>query len=128
MRDHRQNRHVEFQSTPLREGRRVDQSVLDIDAAGFNPRPSVRGDKASLRERTTNVEFQSTPLREGRQMRNALIAQCRPFQSTPLREGRLVLAAPDVARDRFNPRPSVRGDPIIKLVSPCVSVSIHAPP
>ena len=121
-----------FQSTPLREGRRRHGERRPQTSAGFNPRPSVRGDVAFFRGRITRISFQSTPLREGRHgsdgdvsgrfwfqstplregrqdgFTNDIIEQW--FQSTPLREGRRSSAARRRYSASFNPRPSVRGD------------------
>ena len=56
---------VKFQSTPLREGRRLK----DVTLGGYD-------------------KFQSTPLREGRRHHQANRGVLPQFQSTPLREGR----------------------------------------
>ncbi len=55
-----------FQFTPLREGRRAFLHTASI-ANHFNSRPSARGDCAIVRRGLQIVVFQFTPLREGRQ-------------------------------------------------------------
>ncbi len=93
-----------FQSTPLREGRRLSQDT---------------------RYRVSS--FQSTPLREGRLtdwIRSSGIAS---FQSTPLREGRQPCPVFSASRRRFNPRPCARGDHTGEIRNTRGNVSIHAP-
>ena len=100
---------LQFQFTPLREGRRY--TIIGGDADDyFNSRPSARGD-AILCTMSIRGAFQFTPLREGRLAQNRHYkAPKLIFQFTPLREGR-------PHRGRFNPdalyfnsRPSARGD------------------
>ena len=78
---------VEFQSTPLREGRQPSIPIVLLP-----------------------LSFQSTPLREGRPFHFRILFCNRRFQSTPLREGRLKKVACCLMIGDFNPRPCVRGD------------------
>ena len=99
---------IQFQFTPLREGRRVHSSAISLSA----PR------------------FQFTPLREGRPGYPARTAQAMIFQFTPLREGRRWNRDADAGRDtHFNSRPSARGDRMRgnRRFRPA-RISIHAPP
>ncbi len=57
--------HVQFQSTPLREGRRGNFLYVGCFQC-FNPRPCARGDMIRLSANQHQEPFQSTPLREGR--------------------------------------------------------------
>jgi len=59
---------LEFQSTPLQEGRQVIQLRF-----------------------LNSLKFQSTPLQEGRQYRRSGSQRASLFQSTPLQEGRPLL-------------------------------------
>ncbi len=61
---------LEFQFTPLREGRR-DTDVYQIYMADFNSRPSARGDDLREAALQMRIKFQFTPLREGRRQRQA---------------------------------------------------------
>ena len=77
-----------FQSTPLCEGR-----------------PELMIDQAQ------DAAFQSTPLCEGRHdIVSIVVTDPLKFQSTPLCEGRRRSPFPPRRANRFNPRPSVRGD------------------
>jgi len=77
----------QFQSTPLREGRRThirqvpDQVQVSIHAPA---RGTTCGDQFIRLQKL----FQSTPLREGRQCFRKFLDLVQKFQSTPLREGR----------------------------------------
>ena len=85
---------LQFQSTPLREGRRLGHGICS----------------------TGVYEFQSTPLREGRRQIFGGSVSILRFQSTPLREGRRRGWAASRSRHGcFNPRPYARGDPRIVL-------------
>ena len=79
---------LQFQFTPLREGRPADKANHNLPAL-----------------------FQFTPLREGRHGGiRRVICQQDEFQFTPLREGRLLQAVTFHASPHFNSRPSARGD------------------
>ena len=96
---------LQFQFTPLREGRRSAgrRPLLNLN---FNSRPSARGDihkSCGARRR----KFQFTPLREGR----------RRHCGQPRKHGR-----------DFNSRPSARGDTAARTAAPATAISIHAPP
>ncbi len=98
-----------FQSTPLREGRRVLR-YPPVRGAGFNPRPCARGDHIGLGSRYTNQRVSiHAPARGATLCSSRFIGLCGVsihapargatkigsasfaaymFQSTPLREGR----------------------------------------
>ena len=97
---------IEFQSTPLREGRHGARRLY-VDGRHFNPRPSVRGDMALAISAAPREPFQSTPLREGRLVVKNAGVTAEAFQSTPPREGR--------QKD-------------IETMQRIVKISIHAPP
>ena len=118
-----------FQFTPLREGRlKVFLSVpLPLH---FNSRPSARGD---LRCDFSPFELCSisihAPPRGATRRRIYGERRAVLFQFTPLREGRRWRGAPGIARENFNSRPSARGDAKgFIIVSPHITISIHAPP
>ena len=119
---------IEFQFTPLREGR---QRLMD--------------------ELEELMRFQFTPLREGRLADSIFRALRHLFQFTPLREGRqadqihvesyqrISIHAPprgateDLMKrwdywENFNSRPSARGDSFKRFKSSGYIISIHAPP
>ena len=106
-------RMARFQSTPLREGRRINrlnklqEAWVSIHAptrgatlsdrgmrrfhACFNPRPYERGDETNLQiARETNVSIHA-PTR-GATGTGFNIKVWQGFQSTPLREGRLTIS------------------------------------
>ena len=58
-----------FQFTPLREGRRGDLEAA-FSVFDFNSRPSARGDQAIAQAQAPKQAFQFTPLREGRHFIN----------------------------------------------------------
>ena len=58
-------RREQFQSTPLREGRRSLRRRPRAEDC-FNPRPCARGDLSKVPQSLDDIKFQSTPLREGR--------------------------------------------------------------
>ena len=118
---------VEFQFTPLREGRRCKRNKT-----------------------SSTMRFQFTPLREGRPSRSYSGACALRFQFTPLREGRRacvqtqrrlqtisIHAPPRGATSTaswlswltyFNSRPSARGDGSTERKAESACISIHAPP
>ena len=100
---------------------RGDSAAADVlgGAGGFNPRPSVRGDRGSLLSEQLDDQFQSTPLCEGRPTGATKLKVLAKFQSTPLCEGRLGAKSINALSSAcFNPRPSVRGDffPLIIII------------
>jgi len=98
---------VQFQSTPLREGRQeVKAYSIQMEAL-----------------------FQSTPLREGRHVYAGDLYPVAMFQSTPLREGRRCSEMEPLQVDGgFNPRPCARGDfNNAQFINTPIIVSIHAP-
>ena len=142
-------RHDLFQFTPLREGRRVELSIV-VFLSNFNSRPSARGDALSVQHQKRQVNFNSRPSARG-DGRCTTIAKrtgyfnSRPsargdfpfflrrhvasrFQFTPLREGRRGDGGHFRNRQDFNSRPSARGDLTIDYVSGIIPISIHAPP
>ena len=77
-----------FQFTPLREGRRKCQMLINPVEISIHAPP--RGATHWRAERKAPCRsFQFTPLREGRRGSVSLIGQPNSFQFTPLREGRL---------------------------------------
>ena len=54
-----------FQSTPLREGRLL-QDLFTLLISRFQSTPLREGRREGLQERIAELTFQSTPLREGR--------------------------------------------------------------
>ena len=66
---------LEFQFTPLREGR-PDCDTEKENNGYFNSRPSARGDMKKYREKE-GIKFQFTPLREGR--RQKICNFCKSF-------------------------------------------------
>ncbi len=79
-----------FQSTPLREGRRLIPIPLTMLRISFNPRPCARGDKS----------------------RRTLSPTCSRFSiHAPARGATSTCVSPDRTGPRsFNPRPCARGD------------------
>ena len=61
----RKSKRLQFQFTPLREGRRHTEVEMEVHS-NFNSRPSARGDRRSPFTLPTKIQFQFTPLREGR--------------------------------------------------------------
>ena len=80
-------RFLQFQSTPLREGRHNALRRQEV-LCSFNPRPYERGDPKQKVISAQYLMFQSTPLREGRLFPCKSRQSSYMFQSTPLREGR----------------------------------------
>ena len=78
---------IEFQFTPLREGRR-NSHCRCAGGSDFNSRPSARGDSPPTSPISSGKSFQFTPLREGRQRLHVESGIPHLFQFTPLREGR----------------------------------------
>ena len=141
---------VEFQFTPLREGRRRLDVIGDI-ASDFNSRPSARGDPktATKKEEKNHISIHAPPRGATRACR-FLVFCGFPFQFTPLREGRhaagraieaadISIHAPPRGATRhlawlrgpapyFNSRPSARGDELADRIARSHAISIHAPP
>ena len=118
---------IEFQFTPLREGRRHGQGLYRADY-DFNSRPSARGDHRRRSRDGSPVLFQFTPLREGRRIVKNNNLKIPKFQFTPLREGRLRIAITPFFAVYFNSRPSARGDLQRRNRHARIAISIHAPP
>ena len=98
-------RTLEFQFTPLREGRLLKSMTVILI-----------------------LQFQFTPLREGRPEKLEGLKVFTTFQFTPLREGRQLIDKMDGDANYFNSRPSARGDCNTGLSKNRFSISIHAPP
>ena len=96
---------MQFQFTPLREGRRAVQKSPRQKEVNFNSRPSARGDPEIHFPDTIELISIHAPPRGATDRRNPQAAQ-EVFQFTPLREG----------------RPDYRGRPRRRCIS------IHAPP
>ena len=117
-----------FQFTPLREGR-LEREPAD-DGAGnyFNSRPSARGDvNAGTEIHARSISIHAPP----RGATRLLVHQVQPphFNSRPSArgDGRGVVRRRHLAD--FNSRPSARGDRSGKTGKPDVLlISIHAPP
>ena len=77
---------LEFQSTPLCEGRLICPGCWD-DLQRFNPRPSVRGDKRRREKRADWHGFNPRPSVRG-DLAHLAREPAPAFQSTPLCEGR----------------------------------------
>jgi len=96
--------HQMFQSTPLREGRRI--YFLDGHLyMRFNPRPCARGD----------ISFA------------ALGSISSSFNPRPCARGDKLFACTSFDVKCFNPRPCARGDDIPRVKEANPRVSIHAP-
>ena len=94
-----------FQFTPLREGRLKCRVVVEV-VKNFNSRPSARGDMLK-------AEF--------------LRARIISIHAPP--RGATRVAALEGGVGYFNSRPSARGDkPEVRTTAPFISISIHAPP
>ena len=141
-------RNVQFQFTPLREGRRCAPPRKRV-ATHFNSRPSARGDLTAEYNPIENYISIHAPPRGATCQRVILCkkmnisihapprgATCffrtgknrNEFQFTPLREGRPGRTHGFCYRQHFNSRPSARGD---RLNAPRIIrelISIHAPP
>mgnify|MGYP001580023397 CR=1 FL=1 len=144
-------RQVQFQFTPLREGRhdgfitlyRNNSISIHAPPRGatqtssatsrrkryFNSRPSARGDHA-LAQRHRLDKFQFTPLREGRQSLVSADTRFPIFQFTPLREGRHCtersLKNSMYISIHAPPRGATRGARGFRVSGG--GISIHAPP
>ena len=141
---------LQFQFTPLREGRprpstrRWPTSAISIHAPPrgatrrfngghlhlqhFNSRPSARGDGGLLIEGGIHLLFQFTPLREGRPQTLPWSPRWMYFNSRPSARGdRFSVYHADYRRN-FNSRPSARGDGNIVFLEGTDRISIHAPP
>ena len=124
-------RQVQFQFTPLREGRHdgfitlyrnnsisihapprgaTNQHHAQQEHRGFQFTPLREGRHLTLEEAYKAAIFQFTPLREGRQSLVSADTRFPIFQFTPLREGRLRHCNRLCAAGDFNSRPSARGD------------------
>ena len=108
---------VLFQSTPLREGRRLLSKAMLL-LIGFNPRPCVRGDVICHYRKLGDRMFQSTPLREGRLDMFLIPMWDKMFQSTPLREGRLSYLCSLFHAKVFQSTPLREGRLVKRLVEP----------
>ena len=101
---------IQFLLTPLREGRRHDQT-FELASSNFYSRPCGRGDGCCRASLPRSVTFLLTPLREGRPRAIGSTWRSRQFLLTPLREGRPVEARHFLAVDlHFYSRPCGRGD------------------
>ena len=126
---------VQFQFTPLREGRRrfarqrgqalhisihapprgATSQHFENDAfCNISIHAPPRGATTCAACTSCAAAFQFTPLREGRPDSHATAEHQRcKFQFTPLREGRPILSTIWGNAAHFNSRPSARGDPRI---------------
>ena len=124
-------RQVQFQFTPLREGRhdgfitlyRNNSISIHAPPRGatqtssatsrrkryFNSRPSARGDHA-LAQRHRLDKFQFTPLREGRPTWHESAEFLLHFNSRPSARGDQQIKRITIFQHYFNSRPSARGD------------------
>jgi len=93
-----------FQSTPLREGRRMRESRRSRHRS-FNPRPCARGDLTCLTILHLVSVSIHAPARGATDIQGWDISECK----------------------RFNPRPCARGDHSLGLGRGGHAVSIHAP-
>jgi len=115
-----------FQSTPLREGRRIlaytpgDGRIVSIHAPARGATPTATtptgGGSVSIHAPARGATPNPRAPRPG-----------KPFQSTPLREGRLMAVSSPSNSVCFNPRPCARGDDPEGLAHVAQHVSIHAP-
>ena len=120
-------RQVQFQFTPLREGRHdgfitlYRNNSISIHAP---PRGATQTSSATSRRKRY---FNSRPSARGA---HALAQRHRldKFQFTPLREGRPTWHESAEFLLHFNSRPSARGDAFCFLLRFCSPISIHAPP
>ena len=101
---------IEFQFTPLREGRREFLVQHYIRITYFNSRPSARGDNCARKHLRNCVHISIHAPPRGATRRTAYKFTCFKFQFTPLREGRQKKSAQVHAIGNFNSRPSARGD------------------
>ena len=140
---------LQFQFTPLREGRLVELSAITglpyisihapprgatiplwtfrWGAAHFNSRPSARGD--TLVEKVKELPDISihAPPRGATSTGNPAV-QCQYFNSRPSARGDSPSPAMPVKFFDFNSRPSARGDAALYVNGRKMSISIHAPP
>ena len=139
-----------FQSTLLREERRLSIAITSIVPPCFNPRSCARSDVLDFFNHTIfflvsihapargatpfgerimdGKKFQSTLLREERQIGIALLIALIKFQSTLLREERRKVDTTRSPGFSFNPRSCARSDVVHHALSQtCQRVSIHAP-
>jgi len=116
-----------FQSTPLREGRRI---VSGSEAKGecFNPRPCARGDIMARHPPAPPAGFNPRPCARGDSCGRTGKEKDHRFQSTPLREGRQAYTHPVIPGTRVSIHAPARG---ATSISPWFissrDVSIHAP-
>ena len=95
-----------FQFTPLREGR-LQRSKRSASPSHFNSRPSARGDTPAELPNAPPAHFNSRPSARGDDVSPDSEGKLYIFQFTPLREGRRVLITSNECIER---------------------ISIHAPP
>ena len=119
--------HVEFQFTPLREGRqRAIRFITQSTAISIHAPP--RG-ATSWRGRTywhNAISIHAPP--RGATFQHMILKLLYLFQFTPLREGRRLLCSCPAFRPHFNSRPSARGDLEKTGIRLDFDISIHAPP
>ena len=119
--------YLQFQFTPLREGRQVVNRAVEA-SADFNSRPSARGD-GGFPAPVPRHSFQFTPLREGRRIVQSSLVNRNRFQFTPLREGRRFTVAVAICTltFQFTPLREGRLSEITEAMN-MLEISIHAPP
>ena len=99
----------EFQFTPLREGRRCSENMVEvITIFQFTPLREGRHEEMQRVRQKANISIHAPPrgatiVRHHRRFKAA-------FQFTPLREGRPFRPRPAPSGRNFNSRPSARGD------------------
>ena len=118
---------IQFQFTPLREGRPATPESSRCGSSYFNSRPSARGDHQQSDFWLRSKISIHAPPRGATRLRKLYI-YTNLFQFTPLREGRPLCLSENTTMDNFNSRPSARGDVIGAYKHSEDFISIHAPP
>ena len=105
---------VQFQFTPLREGRPAYFCRQYSTNAYFNSRPSARGDNTKICVKSCFFAFQFTPLREGRHGTWVVAGNFAISIHAPPRGATPAMSGKQHHQRHFNSRPSARGDSLLR--------------
>src|SRR5690606_9027416 len=102
-------KHSGFQSTPLREGRRVGEGLREGEERTFNPRPCARGDECRRRRQLSSRLSIHAPARGATDMTARWTRAAPPFNPRPCARGDLALGAQAVDDVLFQSTPLREG-------------------
>ena len=119
---------VRFQFTPLREGRRHEDTGLLQNGNHFNSRPSARGDNSAGSACTALLYFNSRPSARGDGAVSKTYVDEQISIHAPPRGATSCRNFCGFWALNFNSRPSARGDGTDKDYIAQIMISIHAPP